>query len=107
VSGVVRAGIDATRLGMVVAQITGSSFDTDSGHFVSGMAGVIKFGGKGMKIDISVRTISGAEAAAYAPVFDDDLEGIAAADGTNGASDHAERIAALATGSGDKILIEA
>src|ERR1700674_1969763 len=60
-----------------------------------------------MKIDIPVGAIARAEAAADTPIFNNDLERIAPANRTNRTADHAERIAALPAGSGDKIVVEA
>src|SRR5712664_1390772 len=60
-----------------------------------------------MPIDVAVGTILGAEAAADAPIFDDDFERISPSNRTDRAADHAERVAALAATRGDEILIEA
>ena len=45
---IVRAGIDATRLGVVVAQITGRGFYAHASDLVSGMYGVVEFRREGM-----------------------------------------------------------
>lgn len=71
--------------------------------------GMIRIGGhyvEWMEIDISVWTILRAESATDAPVFDNYFERITTADGAYRATDHAKRIAALATTCGDEELIE-
>src|SRR5205807_2726415 len=57
-------------------------------------------------VDVAVRAVFGALAAAYAPVLDDDLAGVAAANRANGTADHAVRVHARATGAGHQELIE-
>src|SRR5690348_6083302 len=60
-----------------------------------------------MQIDIAIGTIARAEAAADAPILDDDFERIAAANRTNRAAHHAEGISALAATRGYKIAVKA
>src|SRR5713226_3418432 len=105
--GIVRTGVNATRFFQVRAEIARSSFLLDR-HFFS--AGPLRIGNhhfKWMQIDVAVRTILCAEAAADAPIFDDDFERIAPANRADGAADHTQRVAALAAARGDEILIEA
>ena len=92
---------------VVMTQITGGRFHPHARDLVSGMREVIKLGGKWMQIDISVGTVVGAQTAANAPVFNDDFQRVAAADGADRASHHAKRIATLPAGSGHEIFIEA
>ena len=105
--GVVRAGVDAAWFLQVRAEIAGRGFLFDDGFLVSWVLGIGGENLKWMQIDVAVRAIARAEAAADAPVFDDDFERIAAADRADRAADHAERIAALAATRGDEILVEA
>src|SRR6266403_1690288 len=71
------------------------------------MRGIVEFSREGMQIDVPIGTVGGAKAAADAPVFDDYLERVAPPDGADRASDHAERIAPLAAGSGQQLLVGA
>ena len=105
--GIVRTGVHAAGLGMVVAQVAGRSLHPGAGDFPARVRGIVEFDWEWMQVDVAVGTIVGAQAAADAPVFDDDFERVAAADGADGASDHAQRIAALAAGSGHQIFVEA
>ena len=59
-----------------------------------------------MKIDVAVRTISHAESAADAPVFNNDFQRIAPANRPDGAADHTKRIAALAAARRNEVMIE-
>ena len=106
-SGIVRTGVNATRFGVVVAQVAGCGFYAYASDFLSRVCGIIKLCGKRMKVDVSVGTIVRAQAATDTPVFDDDLKSIAAPNRADRATDHAERIAALAARSGHQVLIEA
>ena len=95
--GVVRAGVHAARLFLVVAQIAGSGLADYAGFFGAFLAG----GENGqlvahravdaelVQVDVAVRTIVGAESAADAPIFDDDFERILAANGAHRTADHA------------------
>ena len=60
-----------------------------------------------MHVDIAVRAVLGAQAAADAPVLDDHFQRIAPPDGAHRAAHHAQRIAALAAGGRHQILVEA
>ena len=71
------------------------------------MRGIVEFDRERMQVDIPVGAVVRAEAAADAPVLDDDFERVAAANRAHRASDHAERVAALAAGGGDQVLVEA
>jgi hypothetical protein len=53
------------------------------------MRRVVELYGKRMQIDVARGAIVGAQPAPDTPVFDDDFEGVAAADGTDRATDHA------------------
>src|SRR4029077_11152474 len=94
--GVVGTGIDATGFLQVGAEIAGRGFLFDDGFLAAGMVGIFGDDFEGMEIDVAVRAVARAKAATDTPVFDDDFEGIAAADGTDRTTDHAQRIPALA-----------
>src|SRR5207237_9541600 len=57
--------------------------------------------------DVAIRTALSAGAAANAPVFNNDLQRISAADRSYRAADHTERIATLPARGGNKKIIEA
>ena len=105
--GVVRAGVDAAGFFEVCAEVARSGFLLDGGFFAAGMLGIFGQDLEGMKIDVAVRTVARAKAAADAPIFDDDFQRIAAANGADGAANHAEWVAALAAACGDEKMIEA
>src|SRR5258707_1063497 len=104
---VVRARVDAARFFQVRAEIAGGCFLLDDGFFPAGVLGIVREHLERVQVDVAVGAIARAEAAPDAPVFDNDFKGIAAADGADGAADHAERVAALAAGRGDEVVIEA
>jgi len=57
--------------------------------FLPRVRGIVEFDGEWVQVDVAIRTVVGAEAAANAPILDDDFERVPAADRTHGASDHA------------------
>src|SRR5207253_2893765 len=57
-------------------------------------------------VDVAVWTVLGTEAAADAPVLDNDFERIAASDGADRAAHHAQRIAAVPARCGHQVLVE-
>ena len=73
---IMRAGIDATGFLMVVTQIARSCFYARAGDLAAWHYGVIEFHWERMQIDVAIRAVAGAEAAADAPVFNDDLQGV-------------------------------
>ena len=77
--GVVRTSVNAAWFFQVRAKIAGSGFLFDDRLLASGIFGVVCENFKRMQIDISVGTIASAEAAADAPIFDDDFQRITAA----------------------------
>ena len=99
--GVVRASIDATGFFQIGAEIATGGFLFDGGFFAAGVIGIVGHDFEWMKVDVAVRAIARAETAANAPIFDDDFERVASANGADGTTDHAERIAALAAAGGD------
>ena len=105
--GVVRAGVDAAWFFEVCAEVARSGFLLDGGFFAAGMLGIFGQDLEGMKIDVAVRTVARAKATADAPIFDDDFQRIAAANGADGAANHAKWVAALAAACGDEKMIEA
>ena len=106
-SCIVRTCVNATRLRQVGAQIAGSGFLFYDRFGAAGMIGIFVHHLERMQIDIAVRTVACAQAAADAPILDDDFERIAAANGADRAAHHAERIAALPATGGNQILLEA
>jgi hypothetical protein len=68
---VVRAGINATRLGVIGAEIARRGFLADHGALAAGMIGIVGLHRERMQIDVSVRAILRAKAAADAPILDD------------------------------------
>ena len=103
---VVRTGVDATRLSMIVAEVAGRGLDAGAGDFSARVCRIVEFDRERMQVDVAVRTVVGAEAASNAPILDDYFEGVPAADGADGASDHAQRIAALPATRRYQILVE-
>src|SRR5258708_28108333 len=101
---VVRARVDAARFFQVRAEIAGGRFLLDDGFFSAGVLGIVSEHFEWMQVDVAVGAIARAEAAPDAPVFDNDFNGIAAADGADGAADHADRVAALAAGCGHGVV---
>jgi len=104
--GIVRAGVDAAGLFQMRAEIAGSSFLLDDGFLAAGIFEVVEANIEGMEIDVAIGAVARTQAAADAPIFNDDFERIAAADGANGAADHTEGIAALTAGGGNKEIFE-
>src|SRR5258708_10157874 len=104
--GVVRAGVDAAWFFQVRAEVAGSCFLVDGGFLAGGAFGIIPHHFERVQINIAVRTILRAEAATDAPILDDDFERISPSNRTDGAADHAKRVAALAATRGDEILVE-
>ena len=95
--GVVRARVNATRFRMIGAEIAGSGFLPYHRHLAPRCSGIIGFDGKRVQINVAVRAVFRAQAAADAPVFNDDFQRIAPADGADRTADHAKRVAALTT----------
>ena len=91
--GVVRAGVDATGLRMFGAKIAGGRLFLNDGLFLSGMLVVSilvwRLRREGMHVDVSVRAIFRAEAAADAPILDNDFQRISAANRADGTTHHA------------------
>src|SRR5712664_2749012 len=104
---VMRTRVHAARLFQVCAQIARRSFLLDSCLLAARALRIVDHHFERMQVDVAVGTILRAEAAADAPILDDDLERIAPSNRADGAADHAERIAALPATGGDKILVEA
>src|SRR6267142_1799048 len=102
-----RTRVHAARLFQVCAQIARRSFLLDSCLLAARALRIVDHHFERMQVDVAVGTIPRTEAAADAPILDDDFERIAPSNRADGAADHAERIAALPATGGDKILIEA
>src|SRR5882757_7840356 len=92
---VVRAGIHATGFLVIGTKVAPGGLVLHHRHFAL-RSGVHLLHGEGVHVDVAVRAILGAQPTADTPVFNGDLQRIAAADGTYRAPDHTERIAALA-----------
>ncbi len=105
--GVVRTSINAAWFFQVRAEIARSRFLLDRCFLVSGPLRIVNHHFEWVQINIAVRAILRAKAAANAPILDDNFERIASSNRANGAANHTERVAALAAARGDKILIEA
>ena len=80
VRGVVRASINTTWLGVVMAQIAGCRLQTGARDFPPRMRRIVQFDRERVKVDIAVGAIVRAQSTTNAPVFDDDFEGISAPD---------------------------
>ena len=105
--GVVRAGIDATGLGVIGAKIARRGFLLYDRSRASRRFRIGQIHGERMHVDVSVGAIVGAQAASDAPVLNDDFQRIAPANRADRAADHAQRVAALAAGSRHEIFVEA
>ena len=79
----------------------------DDGFFAAGAPGILDHHFERMQINVAVRTILRAKAAADAPIFDDNFERVAPPNRADRAANHTQRITALAATGGDEILIEA
>src|SRR5579863_1668305 len=104
--GVMRAGIHATRLGLIEAEIARCGFYLYAGNPPSRIREIVHFDGERMHIDVSVRTIVGTLTTANTPVLDNHFEGITATNRADRAADHAEWISALPARSGYQIAVE-
>ena len=104
---IVRARINTAGFGMVMTEIAGRGLHPHAGDLASRMRRVVEVDRKWMQVDVAIGTVVGAQAATDAPVLDDDFQGVAAADGTDRATNHAEWISTLAAGSGDQVFVEA
>ncbi len=60
-----------------------------------------------MHVDIAIGAIFRTQAAADAPILDDDFQRITAADRTHRAADHAQWVETLAAGRGNQVVIKA
>ena len=71
---IMRAGIDAARLGMFRAEIAGRGFFLHHGFFLPGVLVILGLGGEGMHVDVPVRAIFRAQPAADAPILNDHFQ---------------------------------
>src|SRR5580704_12179566 len=106
VSRVVRTSVHAAWLRKIGTKVARRRFLLDRGFFLALLVGQIRRYVERVHVDIAVRAIFSAEAAADAPIFDDYFQRIPAADRSHGAPDHAKRIEALAAGSSDEVVVE-
>ena len=107
VRSIVRTGIDATGLRVLGTEIAARSFQPGARYHAARLRGVVDLHRERMHINVAVWTIAGALAAADAPILDNDLHRVAAANGADRTTDHAQRIAATAAGGRDQELVEA
>src|SRR5262249_51153739 len=89
VRSVVRASVDAAWLLQMCAKIAGSGFLLDDRFLASIVFRIVGHHFERMQIDIAVGAVARAQAAADAPVLNDHLEGIAAANRADWAPHHA------------------
>src|SRR5580692_5062376 len=87
--GIMRAGVHATRLFMIQAEITRCRLHLDAGNPLSRIGNIINLDWERMHIDISIRTVVGALAAADTPVLNNHFERIAPANRSHRTADHA------------------
>src|SRR5688572_10967806 len=104
---IMRARVDTARLGVLDAQIAAGGLALRDLQLAGRLCRIGHGGLEGVQRQVAVRAIVGAEAAADAPVLDDDLERVATPNRSDRTADHAERIAALPAGRGDEIFVEA
>src|SRR6202040_2095038 len=106
VSRVVRTSVDAAWLRKVGTKIARRRLLLHHGLLPGLRVGQIRRYVERMHVDIAVRAIFSAEAAADAPIFDDYFQRIPASDRSHRATDHAKRIEALAAGSCHEVVVE-
>ena len=87
--GIVGTRIHATRFFVIQTKIARCGFHLHAGDGSSRMQQIVDLDRERMHVDVSVRTVVGALAATNAPILDDYLERIAAANRSHGATYHA------------------
>src|SRR5512138_570982 len=92
---VVRTRVHTVRLVILGTQVAGGGLGFDFGDLASQAGGVLGGDIERLHVDVAVGAVVGAQAAADAPVFDDDLQAVAPPDGPNGTAHHAERVFAV------------
>src|SRR5579884_130739 len=102
---IVRTSINAARLFLVGAEITGRGLGANFSDFAAGLREVIDCNLERMHVDVSIRTVIRAETATDAPVFNDDFQAVAAANRSHWASHHAQWVLTVTTRGGYQILI--
>ncbi len=105
--GIVRASVHTTRFRVIQAQVTRRSFDLHSRHSSARVVWIVHLHWEWVHIDVPIRTIVGALAAANAPILNDHFERVSTANRTDGTADHAKRVTTLPARSGNQIAIEA
>src|ERR1700748_996019 len=106
VSRVVRTSVNAAWLRKVGTKVARRRLLLDHGLLPAQRVGHLRRYVERMHVDIPVRAIFSAEAAADAPIFDNHFQRIPAADRSHRATDHAERVEALPAGSCHKVMVE-
>ena len=71
---IVRARVHAARFSVIVTQVARCRLHPHAGDLSARVSGVVGLDRERMQVDVPVRTVVGAQAAANAPVLDDDLE---------------------------------
>src|SRR3954471_16034005 len=104
---VVRAGVDAARLLVLHAEVAAGRLLFRARDQASRLRRIGHLHRERVQVEVSVRAVAGAQAAPDAPVLDDDLHRVAAADRADRAPDHAQRIAAGPAGGRHQVLVEA
>src|SRR5207237_2288906 len=102
VRGVMWARIHAARLWMVVTEVARSCLA--HGRLLSSATVRCR---ELVQVDISVWAIGSAQPATDAPVFDDDFQRVAPPNRSHRTSNHAQRVAALAAGGCNEIILKA
>src|SRR2546423_6933681 len=96
VRGVVRTGVDAARLGVLHAEIAAGRLLLRGRNHARRPLRIRHLDGERVEVEIAVRAVSYAQAAADTPILDDDFHRVAAPDRADRTPDHAQGIAARA-----------
>src|SRR5262249_21531298 len=96
----------AGRLLELTAEVTRRCLFAHDRFHPSPLGFVGELHGEWMEVDVSEGAVLGAQPAADAPVLDHDLERVPPADGADGTTDHAQRIATRPARGRDQVLVE-
>src|SRR5215471_10819649 len=108
VGGVVRAGVDAARLAVQLrAEVAHGRLLLDHRHLAAGLVRVVLHHLEAVHVDVTIRAVIGAVAAADAPGLDDHLARFLAMDGIDRTARHAVRVQTRTTGRGHQPVLEA
>jgi hypothetical protein len=103
---IVRTSVHTTWFIVIVAKVAGSRFLSCASNHAPRMVRIVEFNREGMQVNIPVGTIVRAQPAADAPILNDYFQSVPPPDRTDGAANHAQRIAALTARCRHQILIE-